>query len=58
MISDIAFLMPVIALAIGILILFLPKLLNYLVAIYLIAVGVLGLWPFIFGEPPPVPPLH
>ena len=34
---------PVLALVIGILILLVPRLLNYLVAVYLIAVGVLGL---------------
>jgi hypothetical protein len=26
-----------------------PRLLNYIVAIYLIVVGILGLWPGIFG---------
>jgi len=34
---------PVVALIAGILILFMPRLLNYIVAIYLIIVGVLGL---------------
>ena len=34
---------PVLALVIGILILVVPRLLNYLVAVYLIAVGILGL---------------
>ena len=34
---------PVIALVIGILILLVPRLLNYFVAVYLIAVGILGL---------------
>jgi hypothetical protein len=36
---------PVIALIAGILILIVPRLLNYIVAIYLIIVGVTGLWP-------------
>lgn len=36
-------LIPVISLVAGVLILVRPKLLNYIVAIYLIAVGVLGL---------------
>ena len=36
-------LVPVISLVAGVLILVRPKLLNYIVAIYLIAVGVLGL---------------
>ena len=34
---------PVVALIAGILILFMPRLLNYIVALYLIIVGVLGL---------------
>ena len=34
---------PVIALIAGILILVMPRLLNFIVAIYLIAIGVLGL---------------
>ena len=36
-------LMPLLSLIAGILILVMPRLLNYIVAIYLIAVGVLGL---------------
>ena len=39
----IANLQPIIALIAGILILFIPRLLNFIVAIYLIAVGLLGL---------------
>jgi hypothetical protein len=38
-------LQPLIALVAGILILLIPRLLNLIVAIYLIAVGVTGLWP-------------
>lgn len=34
---------PVVALIAGILILFMPRLLNYIVALYLIIIGVLGL---------------
>jgi len=34
---------PLIALAAGILILLMPRLLNYVVAIYLIAIGIIGL---------------
>jgi hypothetical protein len=34
---------PIIALAAGILILIMPKALNYIIAIYLIVVGVMGL---------------
>lgn len=34
---------PIISLIAGILILIMPKLLNYIVAIYLIAIGVIGL---------------
>lgn len=36
-------LQPIIALIAGILILLVPRLLNYIVAIYLIVVGILGL---------------
>jgi DUF3096 family protein len=36
---------PLVALIAGILILIMPRLLNYIVAIYLIVVGVLGLLP-------------
>jgi len=36
---------PLVALIFGILILMMPRLLNFLVAIYLILVGVLGLFP-------------
>jgi hypothetical protein len=34
---------PIVALIAGILILFMPRLLNYIVAIYLILIGVIGL---------------
>ena len=40
---------PLVALIAGILILIVPRLLNYIVAIYLILVGVLGLWPNLLG---------
>jgi hypothetical protein len=36
---------PIIALIAGILILIQPRLLNYIVAIYLIIIGILGLMP-------------
>ncbi len=36
---------PILALVIGILILMVPGFLNYLVAIYLIVIGILGLMP-------------
>jgi hypothetical protein len=39
---------PLIALIFGILILLIPRLLNFLVAIYLIIIGVAGLWPNVF----------
>ena len=41
---DIITIQPIIALVAGILILIVPRLLNYVVAIYLIIVGVIGLW--------------
>jgi len=36
---------PIVALIAGILILLAPRLLNFIVAIYLIIIGVTGLWP-------------
>ncbi len=42
---NIVLLQPLIALLAGILILIMPRLLNYIVAIYLIIVGVSGIWP-------------
>jgi hypothetical protein len=36
---------PLVALIAGILILLIPRILNFVVAIYLILIGVLGLWP-------------
>jgi len=41
---DIVAIQPLIALVAGILILLAPRLLNYIVAIYLIVVGVVGLF--------------
>jgi len=40
---SIANLQPIVALVAGILILIMPRLLNYIVAIYLIIVGIIGL---------------
>jgi hypothetical protein len=40
---------PLVALIAGILILVMPRLLNYIVAIYLIIVGLLGLFPQLAG---------
>jgi len=42
---DLVMIQPLIALIAGILILIAPRLLNYVVAIYLIILGVSGLWP-------------
>ena len=36
---------PLVALIAGLLILIIPRLLNYIVALYLIIVGILGLFP-------------
>jgi len=41
---------PLIALIFGILILLVPRFLNFLVAIYLIIIGVAGLWPHLFSH--------
>ena len=38
-------LQPLVALIAGILILMIPRLLNVIVGIYLILIGVIGLWP-------------
>ena len=38
-------LQPLVALIAGILILVMPRMLNYIVAIFLIIFGILGLWP-------------
>ncbi len=38
---------PLVALVAGVLILVMPRLLNMIVAIYLIVVGITGLWPHI-----------
>ncbi|MCT8989821.1 DUF3096 domain-containing protein [Chelativorans sp. SCAU2101] len=45
---DIA-LAPLVALIAGILILVMPRLLNYIVAFYLIIVGLIGLFPGLLG---------
>jgi hypothetical protein len=45
-------LQPVVALLAGILILIVPRILNYVIAVYLIFVGVTGLWPHLLSELP------
>lgn len=40
---------PLISLVAGVLILLMPRLLNYIVAIYLIVAGLLGLFPHLAG---------
>jgi hypothetical protein len=47
-----AFWAAVLALVTGILILIFPRILNYIVAIYLIILGVLGLLPFFTAAAP------
>jgi len=46
---DILLLQPIVALIAGILILVAPSILNYVVAVYLIVIGVTGLWPRLLG---------
>ena len=46
--ANIVVLQPLVALIFGILVLILPRLLNYLIAIYLILVGLTGLFPHLF----------
>ena len=45
---NIIMIQPLIALLFGILVLILPRLLNYLIAIYLIFIGLIGLFPHMF----------
>jgi hypothetical protein len=47
---DILTIQPLVALLFGILVLLIPRLLNYLIAIYLILIGVMGLWPQLFAH--------
>ncbi len=42
-------LQPLVALIAGILILLVPRLLNFIVAIYLIIIGLVGLFPHVMG---------
>ena len=42
---DLFTIQPLVALIAGILILLIPRLLNFIVAIYLILIGIAGLWP-------------
>jgi hypothetical protein len=42
---DVITLQPFIALVAGILILVVPRILNFVVALYLILIGISGLWP-------------
>ena len=44
---DVITLQPLVALIAGILILIIPRLLNLIVAIYLILIGIAGLWPHV-----------
>jgi Protein of unknown function (DUF3096) len=44
-----AMLQPIVALLAGILILLIPRILNFVVAIYLIFIGVTGLWPHLLS---------
>jgi hypothetical protein len=46
---NMSLLQPIVALIAGILILFIPRILNFVVAIYLILVGVMGLWPHLLS---------
>ena len=49
---DTVVIQPLVALIAGILILLVPRLLNYVVAIYLILIGIIGLWPRFFHHLP------
>lgn len=49
MVIDLELVAPLLALVAGILILIVPRILNYVVAVYLIIIGVLGLLPYVTG---------
>jgi hypothetical protein len=49
MTANVIILQPLVALIAGILILIAPRILNYIVAIYLIIIGVVGLWPHVLS---------
>jgi len=49
--TNVVFITPLVALIGGILILLVPRLLNYIVAIYLILVGLAGLLPYLGQRP-------
>jgi hypothetical protein len=49
---NIAVIQPIGALIAGVLILLVPRLINYVVAIYLMATGIIGLWPRLFHHIP------
>ena len=49
---DIVSIQPLVALIAGIVILLAPRTLNYVVAIYLILIGLIGLWPRIMFHMP------
>jgi len=46
------YLQPLIALLAGLLILLVPRILNYVVALYLVFIGVSGLWPDLLAKMP------
>jgi hypothetical protein len=45
MVISVAHLTPIVSLIAGILILIMPRLLNYIIAIYLIFIGLVGIFP-------------
>lgn len=47
--TSVVYIQPLLALVAGILILIVPRILNYVIAAYLILFGLAGLFPHIFG---------
>ncbi len=47
--DNVVVIQPVIALIAGIIVLLMPQILNYIVAAYLILIGLAGLYPHMFG---------
>jgi hypothetical protein len=50
--ESIVFIQPLIALIAGIVILIMPRILNYVIALYLIFIGITGLWPNLMHNMP------
>lgn len=50
--SNLSLLQPIVALIAGVLVFLIPQILNFVVAVYLIFIGVTGLWPHLLSAFP------